>query len=145
MRAHLVGILALLAVLVGGPGLPAAADHNACGCYRTDSGSCYCEKKAKCGCPGDCEPKGCEEKRQKEIDKEIQSETKRAKASEHGHGGEEAGKGAAPAEKAPKAGKALTAAQLHELARLLDLYVSEHPDETGKPIDQLARELARSK
>src|SRR5258707_8938874 len=53
-------------------------DVNACGCYKDGAGACLCGKKGKCACPGDCEPKGCEEKRNKEIDKEVAAETKKA-------------------------------------------------------------------
>jgi hypothetical protein len=65
-------------------GAPAAAaagpkkDVNACGCYKDGAGACFCGKKGKCACPGDCEPKGCEEKRNKEIEKEVAAETKKA-------------------------------------------------------------------
>jgi hypothetical protein len=52
---------------------------NACGCYRDAAGACFCGKKGKCDCPGDCEPKGCEEKRSREIEKEVEAEVKRAK------------------------------------------------------------------
>jgi hypothetical protein len=55
---------------------------NACGCYKDTAGACFCGKKGKCACPGDCEPKGCEEKRNKEIDKEVAAETKKAQAGE---------------------------------------------------------------
>jgi hypothetical protein len=51
---------------------------NACGCYKDGTGACFCGKKGKCACPGDCEPKGCEEKRNKEIQKEVAAETKKA-------------------------------------------------------------------
>jgi len=51
---------------------------NACGCYSNAQGACFCAKKGKCGCPGECEPKGCEEKRQKEIEREVTAETKKA-------------------------------------------------------------------
>jgi hypothetical protein len=51
---------------------------NACGCYKDGAGACFCGKKGKCACPGDCEPKGCEEKRNKEIQKEVAAETKKA-------------------------------------------------------------------
>jgi hypothetical protein len=52
---------------------------NACGCYADGAGRCFCGKgKGKCACPGECEPKGCEEKRAKELDKEIAAETKKA-------------------------------------------------------------------
>jgi hypothetical protein len=55
---------------------------NACGCYRDSAGACFCGKKGKCDCPGDCEPRGCEEKRAKEIDKEVEAEIKRAREAE---------------------------------------------------------------
>jgi hypothetical protein len=51
---------------------------NACGCYKDAAGACFCGKKGKCSCPGDCEPKGCEEKRNKEMQKEVAAETKKA-------------------------------------------------------------------
>jgi hypothetical protein len=53
-------------------------DVNACGCYKDAAGACFCGKKGKCACPGECEPKGCEEKRNKEIDREVAAETKKA-------------------------------------------------------------------
>jgi hypothetical protein len=62
---------------------PAGVTANACGCYRTEAGSCLCgDKKAKCECPGDCEPIGCETKRAKEVDREIAAETKKAQEEE---------------------------------------------------------------
>jgi len=53
---------------------------NACGCYKDTAGACFCGKgkAGKCICPGDCEPKGCEQKRQKEFDKEVAAEKKKA-------------------------------------------------------------------
>jgi len=51
---------------------------NACGCYADGTGACFCGKKGKCSCPGECEPKGCEEKRAKEMQKEVAAETKKA-------------------------------------------------------------------
>jgi hypothetical protein len=51
---------------------------NACGCYKDAAGACFCGKKGKCACPGECEPKGCEEKRNKAIEKEVAAETKKA-------------------------------------------------------------------
>lgn len=62
-----------------------APKENACGCYQDATGACYCGKKSKCGCPGECEPKGCEEKRAKELEKEIQAETKRAQEADRKH------------------------------------------------------------
>jgi hypothetical protein len=68
---------------VGGTVVQAANPPvNACGCYRDTTGACYCGKKGKCDCPGDCEPKGCEEKRAKEMEKEVVAETKRARDAE---------------------------------------------------------------
>ena len=55
---------------------------NACGCYRDTAGGCLCGKKGKCDCPGDCEPRGCEEKRSREIDKEVEAETRHAREVE---------------------------------------------------------------
>ena len=57
---------------------PAAGKMNACGCYADAQGRCFCGRKGKCSCPGECEPKGCEEKRAKELEKEVAAETKRA-------------------------------------------------------------------
>ncbi|HVZ74750.1 MAG TPA: hypothetical protein VHJ20_20345 [Polyangia bacterium] len=65
----------------GAQATPAPAtgkDVNACGCYKDANGACLCAKKGKCGCEGDCEPKGCEEKRQKEMEKEMAAEEKKA-------------------------------------------------------------------
>jgi hypothetical protein len=136
--------LAAFAAAIGAPArVSLAAEKNACGCYQTDGGSCYCDKKAKCGCPGQCEPKGCEEKRQKEIDKEISAETKRAKENARSHGGATA-KETGTSERAPAPAKALTAAQLRELGRLLGEYVAAHPGEKDKGIGDLARDLSRA-
>lgn len=72
----------------GGAGTPlvqaASPPVNACGCYRDSTGACFCGKKGKgkCDCPGDCEPKGCEEKRAKEMEKEVEAESKRARDAE---------------------------------------------------------------
>jgi hypothetical protein len=61
---------------------PASPPTNACGCYEDGAGQCHCVKKSKCGCPGACEPAGCEEKRAKELDKEAKAETKRQQDEE---------------------------------------------------------------
>ena len=61
---------------------PAAPATNACGCYEDGAGQCHCVKKSKCGCPGACEPSGCEEKRAKELDKDAKAETKRQQDEE---------------------------------------------------------------
>ena len=31
-----------------------APQINACGCYRNSVGVCFCEKRGKCECPGEC-------------------------------------------------------------------------------------------
>lgn len=68
---------------------------NACGCYRDAAGACYCGKKGgKCVCPGECEPQGCEEKRAKEIQKEVDAESKRARDAEKKQEDEQAAKAA---------------------------------------------------
>jgi hypothetical protein len=142
--ARLIAVCGALGALTSAPGA-LGADKNACGCYQTEGGSCYCDKKAKCGCPGECEPKGCEEKRQKEMEKEINAETKRAQSAERSQERSEktTSGAAAPIEKAPVAAKALTAAQLRDLGKLLELYVAQHPEESGKSAGALARELGR--
>lgn len=85
----LLALIGALAFKLGGyaptSAVAEAADPqlNACGCYRDAVGSCYCGKKAgKCVCPGECEPKGCEEKRAKELDKEIEAEARRAREAD---------------------------------------------------------------
>jgi hypothetical protein len=50
---------------------------NPCGCYEDSNGLCHCSKKNRCGCPGECEPTGCEDKRRKELEKEAKEELKR--------------------------------------------------------------------
>jgi hypothetical protein len=84
----------------GGETLPEGAKLNACGCYRGDDGTCRCVKKGKCACPGECEPVGCEQKRQKEMDKQAQNELKKIQDREKKRAAQEkkkGGKGKAPA------------------------------------------------
>jgi hypothetical protein len=138
---------------------PARADKhptNACGCYTLNN-SCFCEKKAKCGCPGECEPKGCEAERQKQLQKEIDEETRKAKEAEKAKeeakaatdkkdDGEEATKdGAKDASKASaKGGKAvrkMTAAQKKQLAKLIDAYLAENPDDAGRSVSDVRGDL----
>ncbi|HEY2902099.1 MAG TPA: hypothetical protein VGL59_16070 [Polyangia bacterium] len=65
------------------PAVPAGVTVNACGCYRTEAGACFCgDKNGKCMCPGDCEPMACEQKRSKEMQREIAAETKKAQDDE---------------------------------------------------------------
>ncbi|HET6284791.1 MAG TPA: hypothetical protein VFH73_27795 [Polyangia bacterium] len=59
--------------------VPAGVTLNACGCYRTEAGACFCgDRNGACVCLGDCEPMACEQRRAKEIDREVAVETKKA-------------------------------------------------------------------
>ena len=143
--------------------MAAEAGLNACGCRGDSIGSCYCEKKSHCGCPGECEPKGCEERRAKQMDKEVQAETRKAEeaarrqrarqsASENEtsgtqvHRGEDRGEDRGP-ERTAAAPKVkivkMTPTQRRDLARLIRLYLAEHPDQRGKAIDQVENEVSR--
>src|SRR6185436_4321338 len=124
-------VLALVLLLGGGA---AVAAPNKCGCTRNESNNtCSCSKGAKCGCPGDCEPKGCEEKREAQIKKEIEAETKKAAEADRKHkassgGGEtktasmktESGKD--DGGKSEAAAAKMSPAQTKQLAKLLDGY-----------------------
>jgi hypothetical protein len=76
----------LLLAFAAPPRLTWAQSPNACGCYRDDKGACKCAKKSKCGCPEECEPVGCEEKRQKAADKEADAALKKIEAREKQRG-----------------------------------------------------------
>jgi hypothetical protein len=124
---------------------PAWADAdnkpNACGCYRDSSGACFCGKgsKGKCACPGECEPKGCEEKRAKELDKQIAAETKKAAAG-HVVKDKEAAKedeGGGKHEKVVH----MSPGKKKELLRLLDAYLAEHPEGGSQTITEVKRTL----
>jgi hypothetical protein len=141
-------------VLAPAPGA-AEGNRNACGCYKDDGGNCYCDKKARCGCPGECEPKGCEEKREKDLEREIQAETKRAEQAakaKHPAGDDESQpapppppprKAAAPtpAPRPKPAARKMTAQQRRDLARLLELYVGERPDDEARSVRDVLRDL----
>ena len=126
-------------------------DRNKCGCYKDGAGVCYCDKKAKCGCPGECEPKGCEEQRSRELQKEIDAETKKAASSQKKPSGnansdssdERAADDDRPAAPPPArpASHKLSAAQAKQLAKLIDLFLADHPDARGKPIEDVRRDL----
>jgi hypothetical protein len=130
--------------------LAATPPTNACGCYRDSAGSCFCGKKGKCACPGDCEPKGCDEKRAKQLEKEIAEETKKATAADAHH----APKGKVPAapredeEASEQDGKGkpkaahLTTAQKKELLRLIDAYLAEHPEGKSQTVNEVRSALA---
>jgi len=126
---------------------------NACGCYG-DANSCFCEKKAKCGCPGECEPKGCEEQRQKQMEKEMEAETKRAKEADEkarakvaeGAGDSGAatptkeGGAAAKGSKSP-AVRPMSAIQKKQLLKLIEAYLDEYPEAENKMLSEVRSEL----
>jgi hypothetical protein len=81
LPATLVFLMSLL-LLVSGGILPAQARRggpavNGCGCFEESPGVCKCLRKSKCGCPGECEPLGCEEKRQKDLSRRMEKELKK--------------------------------------------------------------------
>ncbi len=80
MRLVYAAVCAAWMVLWCGPA--GAQTLNSCGCYQEPSGACKCTRKSKCGCPGECEPVGCEAKRSKQADKEAAAELKRIAARE---------------------------------------------------------------
>ena len=140
-------VLIWSAAFVAGASSASAAPEgtpNACGCYSDSSGSCYCGKKTKCGCPGECEPKGCEEKRQKQLEKEIAAETKKATAGqvvakptkEKAREADDGDEGAAK-----KKAKPLSAGQKKELVKLLDAYLAEHPEGKSQTIGEVRSAL----
>jgi hypothetical protein len=133
----------LVVSLAGAVG--AAPARNNCGCYK-DGATCFCDKKAKCGCPGDCEPKGCEEQRDKELQKEIDAETKKAAASGHKSpaSAEESPKAQKEESPAPKAssGHKMTPAQSKQLAKLLDAYLADHPEARNRSIEDVRNDVS---
>ena len=139
----LSGVVLGLVLVVSMAGHSAAADRNKCGCYKDGAGTCFCDKKAKCGCPGDCEPKGCEEARNKELQKEIEAETKKAEASGHRKSGGEMESAREEKESAPpKASHKMTAAQSKQLAKLLELYLNDHPEARGRSVEDVRGDLS---
>jgi len=104
--------------------VPAGVTVNACGCYRTESGACFCgDKNGACQCPGDCEPLACEQKRSKEIQREVAAETKKAQDDERRHLDEAAAAEAAATAKSPHPGPVSSG----------DSVVDEAADETAAP------------
>ena len=144
-------VLALMLSLSAGS---AVAAPNKCGCTRNESNnSCSCSKSAKCGCPGDCEPKGCEEKREAQMKKEIEAETKKAAEADRKHkasGGGETKTASMKTEtakddgaKAEASGAAkMSSAQTKQLSKLLDGYLKAHPEARSKNVEELRNELS---
>jgi hypothetical protein len=139
----------LLALVIwAGAASALAADKNKCGCYKDDAGVCFCDKKAKCGCPGDCEPKGCDEVREKQLRKEIDAETKKAAQADRKHASadkSEDNAGVSRESKAASANGKLTPAQAKELLKLLDLYLAGHPDARTRNVEDVRKELSEAR
>jgi hypothetical protein len=162
-RTILTLLMASALAVVGGPGGAAGASLayaaedglNACGCRPSTAGLCTCEKKSRCGCPGECEPKGCEERRAKQMEKEIQAETRKAEAAEAGRRqhprSDDTDQGPEPPQTtvretkppAPRRTVKMTATQKRDLARLIGAYLAEHPDQGDRAIDQVRAEVSR--
>jgi hypothetical protein len=118
---------------------------NACGCSG-EGDYCICEKKSKCGCPGECEPKGCEAERQKQLQKEIDAETKRAKEDEKARNkpkdqakSEDDDTDSAAAEKGGKKPvvRAMNASQKKQFLKLLEAYLAEHPEAANMMLSEV--------
>ena len=143
---HIISILALGMALVlpsaGGNQARAEKKLNACGCYGEGS-NCTCTRKAKCGCPGECEPKGCEDARQKQMQKEIEAETKKAKEQEAAQQTKEPKAAEDDKDKASKAppAKPMTPALKKQFAKLIDAYLLEHPESKNKMLWEVRGEL----
>jgi hypothetical protein len=136
---------------------------NACGCYG-EINACFCEKAAKCGCPGECEPKGCEEERQKKLQKEIDEETKKAREAEKAQQEKAQAKAkaevkpakeedeeddATASEKKNTKGRAaktpavrkMTSAKKKQLQKLLDAFLVEHPEAGQRALSEVRKDL----
>ena len=146
-------VLALGLFLQAGSAVAAA---NKCGCTLNESNnSCSCSKAAKCGCPGECEPKGCEEKREAQRKKEIDAETKKAAEADRKHKASTAGEAKTAsmsmktesgkddgAKSETTGGAKMSAAQTKQLAKLLDGYLKANPGARSKNVEELRNELS---
>ena len=147
--------IALGALVYGrAPGTAAADEQrDACGCYADSAGNCYCDLGAKCGCPGLCEPRGCADERQRQLEKEIDAETRRAQQAERAAEDvtrEDAAPSpaAAPAAKSPPPrppshARKLSSRQQRDLARLLELYVAQDPERHAMSTDDVLKNLGQ--
>jgi Ni/Co efflux regulator RcnB len=121
---------------------------NACGCSG-EGDSCICERKAKCGCPGECEPKGCEAERQKQLQKEIDAETKRAmeqekaqnKPKEQAKSDDDSDSAATDKGGKKSAVRPMNASQKKQFLKLLEAYLAEHPEAANKMLSEVRSEL----
>lgn len=79
----LIGLVCAVWLLLGSGASNAQSTPNACGCYQDEKGGCKCNRRvAKCGCPNECEPVGCEAKREKEAARTAAAELRRIAARE---------------------------------------------------------------
>ena len=124
---------------------------NACGCHRDSADACYCEHKSRCGCPGECEPKGSEEKRAKQLEKEVELETKKAEAAARQKqpaatttSGRASAHSVEPQGTKPhkRSEHRMTPAEKRALERLLDLYLADNPEQRQKTVDEVRVMLA---
>jgi hypothetical protein len=141
-----LAVAAILAAVLPRVAAASEEERNRCGCYRDPNGACFCAKKATCGCPGECEPRGCEEKRDKDIQKEIEAETKKAEESGRQQAvskDEESVSPNAPTPPKPApAHQRLSPAQSKQLVKLIDLYLGGRPGAGGKSLQDVREELS---
>jgi hypothetical protein len=144
--ARSFAIAAILAAVLLRLSVASGEERNRCGCYRDTTGACFCEKKATCGCPGECEPRGCEEKRDKDLQKEIQAETKKAEESSRKRAvstDEDSVSHDAPTQSKPRpTQQRLSPAQAKQLVKLIDLYLKGHPGAGGRSLQDLREEIS---
>jgi hypothetical protein len=154
IKLRFVTLGLLVAAALGGR---ARAEANSCGCTQDpSSGACFCEKKARCGCPGECEPRGCQEQRDRELAKQVEVETRKVKEAARNHevaAQEESEPVAKPAKSRPQPAptpkpvaqqnvRRLTPDQTKDLARLLSIYLHNRPDARWKTVEETYEELS---
>jgi len=142
-----VRVVLLLVAFALPAGAARAAERNACGCTQTDSGNCICDKKARCGCPGQCEPQGCEAQREKAFQREVETETRKARDTDRQHAAtkDEAAPRVTPAPApAPARAAAMTPVQQKQLLHLLDLYLAAHPGARATSAGELRDQISPS-
>jgi hypothetical protein len=141
VRVFLASIFLVGGTTRVGAGEPAER-LNSCGCRQNSAGVCYCDPKSKCGCPGECEPKGCAEKRDRQFKKEIDEETRRAKVGEAKQPSQEHEvRAVAEAPTHARVVPRLSAPERRSLGRLLDRYIAEHPETGARTVDELRASL----
>jgi hypothetical protein len=88
---------------------------------------------------------GCEDKRDREIQKQIEAETKKAQEAggkDSASKNEESEAEPAPTKRVPTpAHLKLTPGQAKQLVKLIDLYLSEHPEAGSKRLEVVHADL----